>query len=484
MKTPRATLFALAAIASATPVISFQNSWWSFIFQQPREVYVPPATVKPSAAVHRHRTATSRATTGPVGYSPTQIRHAYGIDQLPNGGAGRTIAIIVPYGSPTIQSDLNTFSTQYGLPSTTLHIINNNPSTTAVDAGWALETSLDVEWSHAVAPQATIILSIARSASLDDLMTAVDAAVAAGANVVTMSWGSAEFNGQSAYESHFNRTGVAFFASSGDSGSAQGTSWPAASPSVTAVGGTTLQLDTAGNRLGAEVAWSGSGGGFSAIFARPTYQNGWNSNTNRAYPDVSAIADPATGVSVYDSTPYNGTSGWWAVGGTSASSPIVSAMYALADELRVAQSLHPTSQANPSLYSLAGATNQGVAEYSLFFDDITSGNTGIYAAGTGYDEATGLGSPIAQNLLAGIALLPDSGSTTPTPTPPTPTPPTPTPTPPKQPSPTPPSPTPPKQPCPTPPSPTPPSNDHDRDGDNDRNWINNRWNSWRSWWGR
>ncbi len=473
MKTPRAVLVALTAVAFATPVISSQTSWWSFIFEQPRYVYVPPATVKPTAAVHRHRTVTSRATTGPIGYSPTQIRHAYGLDQLPNGGVGRTIAIIVPYGSPTIQNDLNTFSRQYGLPATTLQIIRTSTTATAVDAGWALETSLDVEWSHAIAPNATILLSIARSASLDDLMTAVDAAVAAGANVVSMSWGSAEFNGQSAYESHFNRTGVAFFASSGDSGSSQGTSWPAASPSVTAVGGTTLPLDTAGNRIGAEVAWSGSGGGFSAIFTRPNYQNGWNSNTYRAYPDVSAVADPATGVSVYDSTPYNGTSGWWAVGGTSASSPIVSAMYALADELRVAQSLHPTTQANPSFYTVANATNQGTSQYSLFFDDITSGNTGTYSAGTGYDETTGLGSPIAQNLLAGIALLPDSGSTTPTPTP---TPPAPTP-----PTPPAPTPTPPKQPTPTPPS---NGHDHDNDGDNDRNWLNNRWNNWRNWWHR
>src|SRR6267154_935077 len=178
-----------------------------------------------------------------VYYSPAQIRHAYGFDQLAANGANQKIAIVDAYGNASIQSDLNTFCSQFGLSSTTVQIIGNNTST---DTGWALETALDVEWAHAIAPGATIILSVANSSSSGDLLTAVAAAVSAGATVVSMSWGGPEFTGMANYDNHFNRPGVTFTASSGDSGA--GVEWPAVSPYVVGVGGTTLHLDSNGNR--------------------------------------------------------------------------------------------------------------------------------------------------------------------------------------------------------------------------------------------
>ena len=244
-------------------------------------------------------------------YSPAQIRHAYGFDQLSANGANQKIAIVDAYGNASIQSDLNTFCSQFGLAATTVQVLGKNPGT---DTGWALETALDVEWAHAIAPGATIILSVARSSSLSDLLGAVDAAVNAGATVVSMSWGAAEFSGESGYDVHFNRSGVSFTASSGDNGA--GVEWPAASPYVLAVGGTTLTLDSSNNRL-SETAWSGSGGGVSSYYARPSFQNGWQTSSGRGSPDVSYVADPNTGMQVYDSV--NG--GWFIVGGTSAGAP-------------------------------------------------------------------------------------------------------------------------------------------------------------------
>src|SRR5262249_8095394 len=156
-----------------------------------------------------------------------QIRHAYGIDQLSAKGGGEKIAIIDAYGSSTIQNDMNVFCTQFGLPATTIQIIGSSPT---VDANWALETALDVEWAHAIAPGATIILSVATSNGSTDLLNAIDAAVAAGATVISMSWGGGEWSGETSYDFHFNVSGVTFTASSGDSGA--GVQWPACSPHV------------------------------------------------------------------------------------------------------------------------------------------------------------------------------------------------------------------------------------------------------------
>jgi subtilase family serine protease len=332
-------------------------------------------------------------------YNPAQIRHGYGFDQLAATGAGQKIAIVDAYGNASIQSDMDTFCAQFGLPATTVQILGTNPGT---DTGWALETALDVEWAHAIAPGATIILSVARSSGINDLLSAVDAAVSAGATVVSMSWGAAEFSGVSTYDSHFNKAGVTFTASSGDNGA--GLEWPAVSPYVVSVGGTTLTLDSNNDRV-SETAWSGSGGGISSYVAIPSYQSGWQSNAGRGVPDVSYLADPNTGVLVYDSV--NG--GWFVVGGTSAGAPQWAAAIALANQLRLASGASAIGAANPSIYSKAkGSTTTPYSVSPTYFYDVSSGNNGTYTAAPPYDFVTGVGSLVANTLLP--ALVPQAAS--------------------------------------------------------------------------
>jgi subtilase family serine protease len=355
-------------------------------------------------AVPHSRPARPYAFTGPVGYAPAQVRHAYGLDQLPNGGAGQVVGVVVAYGSPTMQNDLNVFCNQFGLPRTTLQVVYGTRKPVKSDAGWALETSMDVQWVHAVAPNATIVVSVAYSAGISDLIAAVDAAVKAGAKVVTMSWGAAEFSTEVNYDSHFQKSGVTFFAASGDKGSTSGTFWPATSPNVTSVGGTTLHLDLTGNLTSPETAWSGSGGGFSLYFAAPSFQSGWQTSVKRAYPDIALVADPVTGLAVYDSTPYNNSSGWWQLGGTSASSPLCAAVVALANEQRVAKAKPTLTGGQKSLYVLAGSVAATTGSlYPYYFYDVTAGNTGNYSATAKYDETTGLGSPEGQNLVPALS---------------------------------------------------------------------------------
>jgi subtilase family serine protease len=329
-----------------------------------------------------------------VSYTPVQIRHAYGFDQLAATGANQKIAIVDAYGNAAIQQDLNTFCAQFGLSATTIQILGNN---TGGDTGWAMETALDVEWAHAIAPGATIILSVAASSRSTDLLQAVDAAVNAGATVVSMSWGGPEFSGMSSYDSHFNRPNVTFIASSGDGGA--GVEWPAASPYVVGVGGTSLYLDSNGNRT-SETAWSGSGGGISSVYSEPAYQSGWQTSNRRGVPDVSFLADPNTGVLVYDSV--NG--GWFVVGGTSASAPQWAALVALANQLRVNSGLATLGSFNSLIYPLAkGSTTVPYAVNPAYFYDVSQGNNGGYDAGPPYDFVTGLGSPVANALVPALA---------------------------------------------------------------------------------
>ncbi len=331
-----------------------------------------------------------------------QIRHAYGVDLLLGAGTtggGQTIGIVDAYGDPSIQSDLNNFCNYYGIPSTTVHVLG----TSTVNSGWGLETALDVEWAHAIAPNATIILSVAKSASLTDLLAAVDAAVGAGASVVSMSWGAQESSGINFYDYHFQVANVTFVASSGDSGELTNTSpqveWPASSPYVVSVGGTTLYLDSNGNRTipaglsSSETAWSSSGGGISSIYnSVPSFQAGWQNTGFRTVPDVSYVADPNTGVGVaYGRYLYE-------VGGTSAGAPEWAALVALAN-----QSLASKLSGNPKIYSVAGTPP---TINSVNFFDITSGGNGSDSddlAVTGYDFVTGLGSPVANNLVPALA---------------------------------------------------------------------------------
>jgi subtilase family serine protease len=217
-----------------------------------------------------------------------------------------------------------------------------------------------------------------------------------------MSWGGSEFSSEASYESHFQHSGVTFFASSGDNGS--GASWPATSPSIVSVGGTTLPLDASGNLTAPETGWSGSGGGFSSYFNRPAWQTSWQSNAKRAFPDVALVADPNTGVAVYDSTSYSAQKGWFQVGGTSASCPMWGAIVALANEQRVS-SIKPTlSGADAALYKIAGSTNSsGASLYGYFFYDVSAGSNGGFSATPKYDEVTGLGTPATVNLIPGLA---------------------------------------------------------------------------------
>ncbi|HVX14065.1 MAG TPA: S53 family peptidase [Pirellulales bacterium] len=362
----------------------------------------------------------------PTGDTPAQIRQAYGFDQVSfsNGGqtiagngSGQTIAIVDAYGDSNISDDLHAFDAQFGLPDPNLSVVNQQGGTRlpSNNASWALETALDVEWAHAMAPNANLLLVEAETSSLGDLLTAVNyARNQPGVVAVSMSWGTNEFSGETAYDGYFSTPsghgGVTFVAASGDSGAE--TIWPAASPNVLSVGGTALALGNSGGTYGGEVAWSGSGGGVSLYEPQPIFQaqSGLvsQSGTNRTTPDVSYDASPGSGVAVYDSIGYAGQSGWFQVGGTSAAAPQWAALVAVADQGRqinnggTADSL-PNAQA--SLYGVAA--NAG--SYASDFHDVTSGSTGASSfggAGVGYDLATGLGTPKVASLVASLVQAP------------------------------------------------------------------------------
>jgi subtilase family serine protease len=331
--------------------------------------------------------------TTPYGYTPTQIQGYLG---LSGDGSGQTIAIVDAYDDPNVAADLNQFSTQFGLP-LICGSSGANPANCftfqkatpqgvpTVNSGWALEISLDVQWAHAVAPKATILLVEAKTSSLSNLLSAIDyAAQQPHVVAISNSWGASEFSSETAYDSHCSlSTAVCTFAS-GDSGNPG--LWPAYGGEGVAVGGTSLTLDQNGALQG-ETAWSGSGGGISKYEAKPSYQSSINAS-KRGIPDVSYNADPATGVAVYDSVSYSGQSGWFQVGGTSAGAPQWAAIIAVVDQLR--GSSGPLSskslQASTSIYGLTS----GLA-------DIVSGKNGscgsVCTAATGYDFVTGLGSP-------------------------------------------------------------------------------------------
>ncbi len=272
----------------------------------------------------------SANTATPTGLAPAQIKTVYNFPTSTSAGNSQTIGIVDAYNDPTAASDLNYFSNYYSLPlcSGCFRQVNQNGGTSLprTNSGWALEISLDIEWAHAIAPGAKILLVEAKSASFSDLLTA-ERYAAANANYVSNSWGGSESSGETSYDSSFTSSSgkVSFFVSAGDSGlPAQ---YPSSSPNVISVGGTTLTFNTNGT-LASETGWTSGGGGCSAYetansaqssFAQ--YQND-QCNGKRATPDVSLDADPSSGVSVYDTTTYQGNSGWWTVGGTSASSPM------------------------------------------------------------------------------------------------------------------------------------------------------------------
>lgn len=316
----------------------------------------------------------------PSGYGPAQLAGAYGLTGKSAGG--RTLAIVDAYDQPNIKTDLDTYNATFGLPAFSgLTKVDQNGGTNypAVNSGWALETSLDVEAAHAACPDCKLLLVEANSASYSDLMTAVDRAVSMGATVVSNSYGSREFSGETTFDSHFNHPGVAFVFSSGDSG--YGTSYPAASRLVTSAGGTSLYINP-DNTWNSEFVWSGTGSGCSSIETKPSFQHDTGC-FRRTLNDVAADADPYAGAAVYDSVPYSGQTGWFQVGGTSLAAPIISAAYALGGV--------PTGiQANSLSYINTSALH-----------DVTSGSNGncrrsqyyLCHGVSGYDGPTGFGTP-------------------------------------------------------------------------------------------
>lgn len=351
------------------------------------------------------------------GYTPQQIRKAYGFDRvrLSGGkvaadGSGQTIAIVTAYNDPNIASDLRTFDTAFGIAAPkSFSVVNQSggsASSLRTDAGWAGETALDVEWAHAIAPGAKLLLVEAKTASFGDLLSAIDyARHAAGVSVVSMSWGADEFASQRNYDNRFTtpsgHPGVTFVAASGDNGSWWGPEWPSSSPNVLAVGGTTLSLTSSGSPV--ESAWSGSGGGWSAVEPTPSYQSAVQNSGSRTAPDVSYDANPYTGFAVYDSISDGySPAGWQQVGGTSAGTPQWAALIAIADQSRALAgkgSLDGARGTLPTLYSLY----KNSSAYAGAFTDVTSGASSYWdRAARGYDAVTGLGSPKAPGIVAAL----------------------------------------------------------------------------------
>jgi hypothetical protein len=362
------------------------------------------------------------SSTSPIGLAPATIGAVYHLDTgllSPSGtaGAGQVIAVVDAYHDPNALSDLNVFNAEYGYPdlsacssappftaTTGACLYQADPEgTPAVNGSWTVEESLDIEWAHAEAPGATIVLVEAQGNDTADLLDGVEWANENGATEVSMSWSSLESSIETSLDSLFDAmsksTGapILYTASAGDSGHAVG--YPAASPNVIGVGGTTLNGCSGTSCAGytGETAWSDSGGGISAYEKIPAYQSAYDglvygessggisalTGGMRATPDVSFDADPTSGVSVYDSSSYMSQSGWFTVGGTSVGSPNWAGILAVGEK--------------------SGAALQSAQEiygggYGSFLRDVTSGTNGSCGtdcrAGTGYDLVTGLGSPI------------------------------------------------------------------------------------------
>jgi PKD repeat protein len=324
-------------------------------------------------------------TPAPDGYGPSDLQGAYNIfNQSSSAGGTQTIAIVDAYDDPNAEADLGVYRSQYGLPPCTtangcfkkvnqLGQQGNYPKT---DAGWAQEISLDLDMASAICPNCKILLVEANSNFFSDLATAVDRAATLGGTQISNSYGGSEYSGETSDESHYNHPGVAVTVSSGDSG--YGAEFPAASRYVTAVGGTTLNRNSSTPRGWTETAWSGAGSGCSAYISKPAWQSD-SGCTRRTIADVSAVADPNTGVAVYDSLPFHGRSGWMVFGGTSAAAPIVAGFDAL-------------------IGSSAGSPSYPYGNPGSYYD-ITSGSNGscggsyLCTAKAGFDGPTGLGTP-------------------------------------------------------------------------------------------
>ena len=335
----------------------------------------------------------------PAGYGPADLQSAYSLPSA-TSGVGQVVAIVDAYNDPSALSDVNTYRSQFGVAplsmctSASPALSANQPCFSKVNqsggtkyprsnGGWAQEISLDLDMVSAACPNCSILLVEATSSSLTNLGTAVNQAAKLGATEISNSYGGGESSGDASYDAtYFNHPGVAITVSSGDSG--YGVQYPAASQYVTAVGGTTLARSTGSTRGWGETVWSGAGSGCSAYDAQPIWQSSIANITGvcakRAVADVSAVADPNTGVAVYDSYTYQGVGGWLVFGGTSVGSPLIASVYALAGNART--------------------VNYGSYPYSntAALNDVTGGSNGscgkvLCNATSGWDGPTGLGTP-------------------------------------------------------------------------------------------
>jgi subtilase family serine protease len=386
---------------------------------------------------------------GPRCYQASQIQNSYDVTALLNkgqNGAGQTIVIIDAYGSPTMASDLQTFDAAMGLPNPSFHVIAPAGSPPPFDptdsnqVGWSAETTLDVEWAHAIAPAADIVLAVAKSNNDTDIYNVQKAVVDDNVgDVISQSFGEAEqcmdptllAQSHTVFQ-HAAAKGMTVFASSGDSGASQpgcnpgdpalkAASTPASDPDVTGVGGTTLTADTVTGAYQGETTWTEpfgcnppavastdvncSGGGFSTVFSRPGFQSAMQKNAARGVPDVSYNAGVSGGVLIYSATlnaAYNAPpTTFFIIGGTSAGTPQWAGLAAIGDQIAG----HRMGNINPSLYSAA----QAKKFYASSFHDITVGNNDVaeigggYNAAEGWDPVTGLGSPNAAHLVPLLA---------------------------------------------------------------------------------
>ena len=394
-------------------------------------------------------------------YSPAQIRTAYNLDGLAAAGIkgrGQTIVIVDSFGSPTLAADLARFDRAFGLPDPpSIRVIQPAGPVPAFDpndsemAGWASETTLDVQWAHAIAPRASIVVAVTPTSEIEgttgfpDMITAENYVIDHGlGNVISQSFGATEATFpdsasvlalRSAFKSARNH-GVTVLAATGDSGATDVgldtstyythpvVNWPASDPLVTAVGGTHLELTTTGTRTAPDVAWNDSvyanlvgsssfpiatGGGLSAFFDRPSYQDLESATTGgaRGIPDVSMNGACSSMVVVYQgySSAYS-RPGWYEVCGTSVSTPLFAGIVALADQVAG----HGLGLINDALYSLARQTGTGVK-------DVTEGNNSVpipnlgggqtivdgFTALSGYDLVSGIGTINAKKFVPALA---------------------------------------------------------------------------------
>ncbi len=310
---------------------------------------------------------------------------------IPTGGFG-AIAVVDAYDDPNATSDLSTFDSEFGIARANFSVVYENGVQPPQDptGGWESEESIDIEMAHAMAPRAKLYLVEAQSSSFTDLFTALQQATSlvatAGGGSVSMSWGSGEFDGENGYDGYFNGANVIYLAAVGDSA---GVSYPASSPYVVGVGGTTVSRNATSGNFELESAWYSTGGGPSAYESIPSYQSSISGivGSQRGTPDVAAVADGRTPVWFYDSFPINGTYGtWWLGSGTSVATPLWAGILNLAGTKNASSSAELTE-----MYSHLGNRAD--------FNDLTQGTCGDYAGFLtvkGWDFCTGIGSDVGK----------------------------------------------------------------------------------------